>query len=89
MNNLSAAKSNSKGEINLQWDSDGRAVSYIIEIAHTNHSKDIMWKVPDIISDPKYTVTHLKSSKNYRFRVASVNKNGRGKLSNDVVKKAP
>ena len=47
-----------------------------------------MWKVPDIISDPKYTVNYLKSNKNYRFRVASVNNNGRGKLSNDVVKKA-
>lgn len=34
MNNLSAAKGDSKGEINLQWDSVENAVSYIIEIAN-------------------------------------------------------
>jgi len=89
MNNLSAAKGDTKGEINLQWDSVENAVSYIIEIAISNHSKDIKWKVLDIISDPRYTVTSLKSNKNYFFRVASVNVNGKGELSQKIIKKAP
>ncbi len=89
MNNLSAAKGDSKGEINLQWDSVENAVSYIIEIASSNHSKEIKWKVLDIISDSRYTVRKLKSNKNYLFRVAVVNGNGQGELSRKIIKKAP
>jgi hypothetical protein len=89
MNNLSAAKGDSKGEINLQWDSVEYAVSYMIEIANSNHSKEIKWKVIDIISDPRYTVRKLKSRKNYFFRVASVKENGQTVRSEKIVKKAP
>ena len=89
INNLSAAKGTSKGEINLQWDSVENAVSYIIEIANTSHSKDIKWKVLDIISESCYTVRSLKSNKNYIFRVAYVNGDGHSELSRGIIKKAP
>lgn len=89
MNNLAAAKGDSKGEINLQWDSVETAVSYIIEIAKQNHSKNIKWTVMDIISDSRYTVRNLKSNKNYIFRVASINQDGKEELSRKIIKKAP
>ena len=89
MNNLSAARGDSKGEINLQWDSVKNAVSYIIEIADSNISKDIKWKVLDIISDPRYTVRNLRSNKNYFFRITSADKNGQEELSRRVIVKTP
>ncbi|MEO6695440.1 MAG: fibronectin type III domain-containing protein [Ignavibacteria bacterium] len=89
MNNLSAARGNTKGEINLHWDSKENAVSYIIEIAIQCLSKNLKWKVVDIISDPVYSVKNLKSNKSYFFRVASVNEKGEGELSNSIIKKAP
>ena len=87
MNNLSAARGDSKGEINLQWDSVKNAVSYIIEIADSNISKDIKWKVLDIISDPRYTVRNLRSNKNYFFRITSADKNGQEELSRRIIVK--
>lgn len=87
LDNLSAAKGDSKGEINLQWDSVQNAVSYIIEIASLNHSKDKKWKVVDIISDPRYTIKNLKSNKNYYFRISSINEDGKGELSSEIIKK--
>lgn len=89
LNNLSAAKGDSKGEINLQWDSVQNAVSYTIEIANLNHSKDIKWKVVDIISDPRCTIKNLKSNKNYYFRVSSINEEGKDEMSSVVIKKTP
>ena len=89
MNNLSAAKGDSKGEINLQWDSVKKADSYIIEIGNPNNSKDIRWKILDIISDPKYTVRNLSSNKEYFFRVAFVNGDGNKEQSRKIAKKAP
>lgn len=87
--NLSAAKGDSKGEINLQWDSVETATSYIIEISNSNHTKSIKWKVLDIISDSRYSVRNLKSNRNYFFRVAAVDKIGNGEVSMEIVKKAP
>ncbi|MBP9192577.1 MAG: fibronectin type III domain-containing protein [Ignavibacteria bacterium] len=89
MENLSAAKGDSKGEINLHWDSVENAVSYVIEIANSNQSKEIIWKVIDIISYPQYTVRKLKSNRDYLFRVASINDNGQGEISGEIMKKAP
>lgn len=88
MNNLSAVKGVSKGEINLQWDSVENAVSYIFEIANTNHSKGIKWKVFDIISESCYTDRSLKSNKDYYFRAAYVDGEGHGELSRKIIKKA-
>ncbi len=89
LENLSAAKGDSKGEINLQWDSVENAVSYIVEIGNSNCANDIKWRVIDIISDSHYTVRNLKSEKNYFFRVASADRNGKKELSRKVTKKAP
>lgn len=89
MNNLSAAKGESKGEINLQWDSVKDAVSYIIEIGNPKQSNDIEWKIVDIISDSRYTVRNLRSNKDYYFRVAFVNRKGMREQSRRIVKDAP
>jgi len=89
MNNLSAAKGDSRGEINLQWDSVKNAVSYIIEIANSDHLNFTKWKVIDIISDPRYTIRKLRSNRNYSFRVTSINKDGKAELSRQVLKRAP
>lgn len=89
INNLSAAKGDSKGEINLHWDSVENSVSYIIEIAHVNHLKDVNWKVLDIISESFYRMRKLKSNKNYYFRVASINRDGQGKWSKEISKITP
>lgn len=89
MKNLSAAKGDSKGEINLQWDSVKNAVSYIIEIGNPNQSRAIKWKILDIISDPIYTVRNLRSNREYYFRVAFVNGNGNKEQSRKIAKKAP
>lgn len=89
LKNLSAAKGDSKGEINLQWDSVKNAVSYIIEIGKPNQSRDIKWKILDIISDPVYTVRNLRSNREYYFRVAFVSGNGSKEQSRKIVKKAP
>ncbi len=89
MENLSAAKGDSKGEINLQWDWDQNAVSYIIEFAILNHSKKIKWQIMDVISGSRYTLRNLKSNKEYLFRVASMNKEGQEKWSEEIIKTAP
>ncbi|MBK9331169.1 MAG: fibronectin type III domain-containing protein [Ignavibacteria bacterium] len=93
INNLSAATGDSKGEINLQWDSVVDADSYIVEIANPNHSIEIKWKNIDIISDPRYTVKNLKSNKDYLFRVATMTGDGQGNLNREsskkIIKKAP
>jgi hypothetical protein len=89
MNNLSAAKGDSKGEINLQWDSVKNADSYIIEIGKPVNSIGIRWKVLDIISDSRYTVRKLRSNKEYFFRVALVNGDGSTEQSRKIKKSAP
>ncbi|HMQ68350.1 MAG TPA: fibronectin type III domain-containing protein [Ignavibacteria bacterium] len=87
--NLSAAKGNSRGEINLQWDSVESAVSYVIEFSRTIQTRDQKWRILDIISDPHYTVRNLISNKDYLFRIISVDKNGRTEPSSGILKKAP
>ncbi|MFZ1323404.1 MAG: fibronectin type III domain-containing protein [Ignavibacteria bacterium] len=89
MDNLSAAKGCSKGEINLHWDSDENADSYIIEIACISRSKNTKWEILDIISDSHYTVRNLKSKKDYMFRIASADEKGKKETSPFITKKAP
>lgn len=89
LNNLSAAKGMSKGEINLQWDSVKNAVAYIIEFSRSGGIKNTGWKILDIISDSRYTVRNLKSNKIYLFRVASSDEKGRMISQADIAKKAP
>ena len=87
--NLSAARGDSKGEINLQWDSAGNGVLYLIEVASSNHSKIIKRKILDIIYDSRYTVKDLKSNKYYFFRAVSINNDGQKQSSEKIIKKAP
>lgn len=89
MKNLSAAKGISRGEINLQWDPADNAVSYIIEIASVRIHNNIKWKILDIISDSRYTVRDLKSKRNYYFRIATADKNGRKQTGVGIEMEAP
>lgn len=57
-------------------------------------STEVGWNpvTTDDITDTKYTVTKLKTGKEYEFRVSAVNKAGQGKWSppsDEVVVKAP
>ena len=89
LDNLSAAKGNSKGEINLQWDSVENAVSYVIEYSNSNNTENLKWKILDIVFDSRYTVKNLKSNKNYFFRILSVDEKGSTETSSNILKKAP
>lgn len=89
LNNLSAAKGNSKGEINLQWDSVQNAVSYLIEFSRAGYSGKTEWKILDIISDSRYTVRNLKSNRIYRFRIAPCSESGIKEPGSEISKQAP
>ena len=89
LDNLSAARGNLEGEINLQWDSIKNAVSYIIEFSCQGSLKETKWKILDIISDSRYTVRNLKSNKTYLFRIASADEKGMKQISVNIAKKAP
>ena len=82
---LSAARGDTIGEINLHWDPVEGAKYYIIQ-ASSGKNK---WKEIDIISRSIYTASHLKSGKEYSFRIAAVSSGGQGEWSKEVAKKSP
>jgi len=85
---LNAAGGDLKGEINLIWEPDQSAKYYLVQRS-PSAKKPYRWKIEDIVSTVKYTVSNLKSNKNYIFRIGSVNESGKCSWSRPVVKKAP
>ncbi|KXK46388.1 MAG: hypothetical protein UZ05_CHB002002351 [Chlorobi bacterium OLB5] len=85
---LSAAEGDKKGEIHLIWDSCINANSYLLQKC-SSLKKPLKWKHEDIINSNYYTVTNLKSNKNYLFRIAVITRFGKSKWSPPVKKKAP
>jgi len=85
---LSAAEGDKSGEIHLIWDPCCQASSYIVQKS-TSVNKPYKWAYEDVISSNNYTVTNLKSSKNYLFRIAAVSLKGKSSWSLPVKKKAP
>ena len=79
-----ATNGNIPGEIFLQWDSISSANNYMIEISL---KYPVKWKQVDIVKDPVYNITGLKSSTGYLFRVAAIYPDGIGKWSTPVFKK--
>lgn len=73
------------GEIFLQWDSINSARKYVIEISSTISEK---WQQVDIIKDPLYCITGLKSATEYYFRVAAIYPEGVGPWSKTVSKRS-
>ncbi len=82
---LYATSGSMPGEIFLQWDSISSASKYIVQVSKVNSAK---WKQVDIIKDPLYCVTGLKTGCTYSFRVAAVYPEGTGAWSSEVNKKA-
>lgn len=85
---LSAAEGDKNGEIHLIWDPCSNAQSYLLQKC-SSLKKPLKWKYEDIINTNNYTVTNLKSNKNYLFRIAIISGKGKGSWSLPVKKKAP
>lgn len=85
---LSAAEGDKNGEIHLIWDSCSTAHSYLLQKC-SSLKKPFKWKYEDVINSNNYTVTKLKSNKNYLFRIAVITRFGKSKWSLPVRKKAP
>lgn len=85
---ISAAEGDKKGEIHLIWDSCSKAHSYLLQKC-TSLKKPFKWKYEDVINTNNYTVTGLRSNKNYIFRMAAIYKDGKSSWSMPVKKRAP
>ncbi len=85
---LNAAGGDLKGEIHLMWEPCKNARYYLIQKS-SSISKPVRWKYEDIIITSSYTVSNLKSNKNYMFRVAAMTQTGKTPWSRPVLKKAP
>jgi len=80
---LSATIGELEGEIDLQWDAVKEATSYVVEMLK-NKSK--CWEQLDIVSNSKHTITGLKTSTRYSFRIAAINGKQQGPWSETVEK---
>lgn len=85
---LYATRGDQTGEIEIQWHPEEGASCYIIQMSPAG-KKNHPWKHIDIVNSSKYTITGLKPSKSYAFRIAAVsNGSGQGSWSEPIVKKA-
>ncbi|HMQ78906.1 MAG TPA: fibronectin type III domain-containing protein [Ignavibacteria bacterium] len=85
---LNAAGGDLKGEIHLMWEPCKNARYYLVQKS-SSICKPARWKYEDIIFSSSYTVSNLKSHKNYMFRVAAMTETGKTPWSRPVLKKAP
>lgn len=81
---INAAKGDTKGEIDLNWDAVENANSYVIE--YCEQTRKTKWNTLDITNESKYTVSGLKDKKKYMFRVAAVDSKKQGPWSDTVEK---
>jgi len=82
---IHASNGGLSGEINLQWDSVKYALYYLIQKSSNSTSG---WKHLDITDEPFYMIKGLRTGRKYYFRIAPVFKQGQGKWSNYISKKA-
>jgi hypothetical protein len=85
---LTATSGDSEGEIDLVWEPVEKAHTYVVQKCKDSKGP-AKWVNEDIVSKSSYTVSNLKSSRKYRFRVAAVGRIGQGPWSELVQKKAP
>src|SRR4030095_15247823 len=72
-----------EGEVNLQWDAMKEANRYIIQVSKNGTG----WQQIDIVSDPQYSLSGLRSGRTYCFRISALYRSGQGPWSNPVMKK--
>jgi hypothetical protein len=85
---LTATSGDSEGEIDLVWEPVKKAHTYVIQKCKDTKGP-AKWVNEDIVSKSSYTVSNLKSSRKYLFRIASVGRKGQSPWSEPVQKKAP
>lgn len=85
---LTATSGDTAGEIDLVWEPVEKAYTYVVQKCKDSKGP-VKWKNEDIVTKSSYTVSKLKSSQKYRFRVAAVGSKGQGPWSTPVQKKAP
>jgi len=85
---LTVTSGDIEGEVNLIWEPVKNAHSYVIQKCKVSR-KVFRWMNEDIVPKSCYTLSKLKSSQKYWFRVAAVGKHGQGPWSEPVQKKAP
>ena len=85
---IAAASGDTEGEIDLIWEPVYGTLNYVVQKSAV-HKDEEKWENVDVIDKSSYTVSKLKSRKEYNFRVAAVTANGQGPWSEVVTKKAP
>jgi hypothetical protein len=83
---LSATIGEKDGEIDLHWDPVKNANSYAVEMREKDKKQN--WKLIDIASSSRYTLTSLRHNVTYCFRVSALNNSHQGPWSNVVIKKS-
>jgi hypothetical protein len=82
---LFATSGDLPGEIDLQWDSIPGSKAYAVQ--YRRNIKKTKWNMIDITDESHYTITGLKSKKEYIFRVAAIYNNKQGDWCKAVTKK--
>ncbi len=85
---LTATSGDTEGEIDLVWEPVEKAHTYVVQKCKDSKGP-VKWMNEDIVTKSSYTVSKLKSSRKYWFRVAAVGCNGQGPWSEPVQKKVP
>ena len=85
---IAAASGDTEGEIDLIWEPVKGTLTYVVQKS-AGHKDEGKWENVDVIDKSSYTVSKLKSRKEYNFRVAALTANGQGPWSEVVTKKAP
>ncbi|RPI16143.1 MAG: fibronectin type III domain-containing protein [Ignavibacteriae bacterium] len=85
---LTATSGDTEGEIDLTWEPVAGAHTYLIQKS-IDKIEPLKWIHEDIITKSSYTITKLKSSRKYWFRIAAIGSMGQGPWSEPVLKKAP
>ena len=85
---IAATSGDTEGEIDLIWEPVRGTLTYVVQKS-AGHKDEGKWENVDVIDKSSYTVSKLKSRKEYNFRVAALTANGQGPWSEVVTKKAP
>jgi hypothetical protein len=85
---LFATMGDHEGEIDVSWNFDSLAQSYVLQIS-PNPPTDSSWTQVTVITVSSYTVKGLTSGVKYWFRVAAVGAGGQSGWSDPAVKMAP
>ena len=83
---LSATAGDMEGEIDLQWEPESRAKSYIIQ---QSIDPPGTWSQAGVVTKSKHSVQNLTSGDKYWFRVAAVGTAGQSGWSDPATRIAP